>query len=154
MDAVVAEVGGNHQDGDLGKPHMRGKFHGFGYRTMCRFYGGLVFHSPLVREFDYYWRVDGGDSRITWKDSYDLFASMQNAGKRYGYRGIAKSGPSPALDMALEIFDRRTRTLFPTATCSDLLSTATASTRALTTTTTSRWCMCRLSSPLFIGNCS
>jgi alpha 1,2-mannosyltransferase len=104
MKAVMKEVGANHEGGDINKPHSRGKFHGFGYRTMCRFYGGLVFHSPLVREFDYYWRVDGGDSRINWKNAYDLFDRMQSKGYLYGYRSIGSAGPSPKLDGALAAF--------------------------------------------------
>lgn len=30
---------------------------------MCRLFSGLLFHAPVMREFDYYIRVDGGDSR-------------------------------------------------------------------------------------------
>jgi hypothetical protein len=29
---------------------------------MCRLFAGLLIHAPLLREFDYYIRVDGGDS--------------------------------------------------------------------------------------------
>jgi hypothetical protein len=104
LQTVVDEVGANHEGGDIGLPHSRGKFHGFGYRTMCRFYGGLVFNSPLVREFDYYWRVDGGDSRIHWQDPYDVFKSMQTVGYKYGYRGQSMAGPSPKLDESVVAF--------------------------------------------------
>ena len=30
--------------------------HGYGYRQMCRFFSGLIFHSPVLTEFDYYMR--------------------------------------------------------------------------------------------------
>ena len=88
----------SHRFGDLRLPSMRGAYHGFGYRMMCRFFGGLIFHSPLVREFEYYWRVDGGDSRLEGEVNYDLFAQMKHHDWRYGYRGIASSSPSPRLD--------------------------------------------------------
>ena len=29
---------------------------------MCRFFAGLIFHCPMMREYDYYMRLDGGTS--------------------------------------------------------------------------------------------
>mgnify|MGYP001987381980 CR=1 FL=1 len=36
-------------------------YHGYGYRLMCRFFAGLIHHAPLLRELDYYMRLDGGN---------------------------------------------------------------------------------------------
>ena len=65
--------------------------HGFGYRQMCRFYSGLIFHSPLLNEFDYYMRLDGGDSRIRGA-TVDPFRELKQSGKIYGYRNRFRRG--------------------------------------------------------------
>ena len=61
-DAVLSYFRSKHPKGDVELPNK--KMHGYGYRMMCRLFGGLIFHSPLMREFDYYMRLDGGDSRL------------------------------------------------------------------------------------------
>jgi len=67
--------------------HPNRNWHGFGYRNMCRFFGGLLPYAPLIREFDYYVRVDGGDSRID-DVKEDIFVRMQTKQAVYGYYNI------------------------------------------------------------------
>eukprot|EP00519_Triparma_laevis_P003987 CAMPEP_0182502192 /NCGR_PEP_ID=MMETSP1321-20130603/12968_1 /TAXON_ID=91990 /ORGANISM="Bolidomonas sp., Strain RCC1657" /LENGTH=468 /DNA_ID=CAMNT_0024707027 /DNA_START=39 /DNA_END=1445 /DNA_ORIENTATION=- len=95
--------------GNIELPHSRKHFHGFGYRNMCRFFGGIIFHSPLVREFDYYWRLDGGDSRLRWPNRpddyvYDIFKDLKVKNRLYGYIKLATSQESPRFDEALKQF--------------------------------------------------
>ena len=83
--AVVEAFKAVHMKGDLSLGSKDGKgFHGFGYRMMCRFFSGLVHHAPLLREVDYYMRLDGGDSRLDTV-TQDPFAVMRTKGARYGY---------------------------------------------------------------------
>lgn len=93
-----------HRGGNLSLPHMRGAFHGFGYRTMCRFFAGLIMWSPLVHEFDWYLRVDGGDSRIDAPFRFDPFVHMATMKYHYAYQHIETTGRSPRLDEALRQF--------------------------------------------------
>ncbi|GMH89751.1 hypothetical protein TL16_g11551 [Triparma laevis f. inornata] len=109
---IDREVSPNHEPsaenpkGNIEVPHSRGKFHGFGYRCMCRFFGGLIFHSPLVREFDYYWRLDGGDSRLRWAEPvYDIFKDLKTKNLLYGFPRIMRTQPSPLFDQALAKFE-------------------------------------------------
>ncbi|GMH87599.1 hypothetical protein TL16_g10909 [Triparma laevis f. inornata] len=109
---IDREIAPNHEPsaenpkGNIEVPHSRGKFHGFGYRCMCRFFGGLIFHSPLVREFDYYWRLDGGDSRLRWAEPvYDLFKDLKTKNLLYGFPNIKKTNESPLFDQTLAKFE-------------------------------------------------
>jgi hypothetical protein len=45
---------GAHPHGNVSLPNPN--LHGYGYRQMCRFYSGLIFHSPVLNEFDFYMR--------------------------------------------------------------------------------------------------
>ncbi|EOD30697.1 hypothetical protein EMIHUDRAFT_232500 [Emiliania huxleyi CCMP1516] len=63
-------------------------WHGFGYRQMCRFFAGIIFHAPVMREFDFYLRIDGGDSRLTSLAPTDLFAMFQQRQLAYGYLAV------------------------------------------------------------------
>ena len=84
-DRIIDAFKAVHMKGDLTLGSKDGKgFHGFGYRMMCRFFSGLVHHAPLLREVDYYMRLDGGDSRLD-SVTQDPFAVMRAKGARYGY---------------------------------------------------------------------
>ena len=67
--------------------------HGYGYRNMCRFFAGLIFHSPLMREFDFYMRLDGGDSRLG-RVRADPFQTMQDKNLTYGWQKHMAIGPA------------------------------------------------------------
>lgn len=54
------------------------------YRHMCRFNSGFFYRHPLLRDYDYYWRVE------PWVEfycdvQYDPFAFMKEKGKEYGF---------------------------------------------------------------------
>jgi FkbM family methyltransferase len=61
--------------------------HNIGYRHMCRFFSGLIYQYPVLKGYDWYWRLDT-DSLITDKVNYDLFSYMEKKGYVYGYRVI------------------------------------------------------------------
>jgi len=104
--AVFRDVNLSHRGGNLSSPSMRGTFHGFGYRTMCRFYAALVMFSPLLLQVDWYLRVDGGDSRITSAWPKDVFAHLQARHYAYAYETISKAASSSRLDGALRSFNQ------------------------------------------------
>ena len=54
------------------------------YRHMCRFYSGFFFHHPLLKKFDYYWRVEPG-VKFSCDIHYDPFAFMQKYKIKYGF---------------------------------------------------------------------
>lgn len=56
----------------------------FGYRHMCRFHAKLFYEQPIIRGFDYAWRLDD-DSEIMSPIEYDIFEYMQNRSLQYGY---------------------------------------------------------------------
>ena len=54
------------------------------YRHMCRFNSGFFFRHPLLKEYDYYWRVE------PWVEfycniNYDPFVFMKENNKKYGF---------------------------------------------------------------------
>lgn len=55
-----------------------------GYKHMCRFWAGEVFKRKLVREYDYYMRLDC-DSYLTRPIGYDPFQKLEDEGMIYGY---------------------------------------------------------------------
>ena len=57
---------------------------GVGYKHMCRFFAGKIFHQPALADFDYYCRLDT-DSFINAPIQYDLFDCAQQTGTWYGY---------------------------------------------------------------------
>lgn len=63
-----------------------------GYRHMCRFFSGIIFHHPALKEYDYYWRLDA-DSFLLDKINYDVFQFMQERYLEYGYINIFKDEP-------------------------------------------------------------
>lgn len=54
------------------------------YRHMCRYNSGFFFRHPLLKDYDYYWRVE------PWVEfycdiKYDPFIFMQENNKKYGF---------------------------------------------------------------------
>ncbi|KAK9814563.1 hypothetical protein WJX72_007888 [[Myrmecia] bisecta] len=62
------------------------------YNHMIRFWWRQVFHHPIVRELDYYVRMDT-DSFILSDIDYDFIYSMQQDGLTYGYVAEGFDGP-------------------------------------------------------------
>ncbi|KAJ2691935.1 hypothetical protein H4R19_006256, partial [Coemansia spiralis] len=54
------------------------------YRFMCRFQSGMFYHHPLVRDLDWYWRLEP-DVKYFCDIDYDPFVYMRDNGKRYGF---------------------------------------------------------------------
>ncbi len=90
-------------DGKLSIPHR--SLHSYGYRNMCRFFGGLIFHAPVMRKFDYYLRVDGGDSRVN-NVSCDVFVKMQKNDKKYGFVSMAFFDASESMSYFHDVNNR------------------------------------------------
>ncbi|MFZ3060709.1 MAG: hypothetical protein WA102_13365 [Candidatus Methanoperedens sp.] len=55
-----------------------------GYRHMCRFFSGLIYQNPALKDYDYYWRLDT-DSFLLDKVDYDVFRFMQENNYIYGH---------------------------------------------------------------------
>lgn len=54
------------------------------YRHMCRFNSGFFFQHALLKQYDYYWRVEPGVD-FTCDVDYDPFVFMEENGKDYGF---------------------------------------------------------------------
>ena len=54
------------------------------YHKMCRFYSGIFYKHPLVRQYDWYWRLEP-DVDFYCDITYDPFLEMERHGKRYGF---------------------------------------------------------------------
>ncbi|PVV02323.1 hypothetical protein BB560_003227, partial [Smittium megazygosporum] len=54
------------------------------YRLMCRFQSGYIFRHPLLRNLDYYWRIEPGVDYFCDID-YDPFQFMRDNRKMYGF---------------------------------------------------------------------
>lgn len=54
------------------------------YRHMCRFNSGFFFRHPMLKDYDYYWRVEP-DVDFTCDINYDPFLFMQDNDKDYGF---------------------------------------------------------------------
>lgn len=67
--------------------------HGIGYRHMCRFFSGEIYHHPALSDFEYYWRLDT-DSYILGQIKYDVFSFMRKEGLIYGYLDIFRDEPA------------------------------------------------------------
>lgn len=106
LSLIEPDVRASHRDGNLSLPSMPGTFHGFGYRQMCRFFANLIFWQPVMLKFDWYMRVDGGDSRITHPWRFDPFADMLRRGARYAYHRIEHAARNHRFDTALAKFRR------------------------------------------------
>ncbi|KAF9514521.1 glycosyltransferase family 15 protein [Hydnum rufescens UP504] len=58
--------------------------HSVPYRNMCRFNSGFFFRHELLKNYDYYWRVEPGVKFFCDID-YDPFLIMQDEKKVYGF---------------------------------------------------------------------
>ncbi|KAA8911544.1 nucleotide-diphospho-sugar transferase [Sphaerosporella brunnea] len=54
------------------------------YRHMCRYNSGFFWQSPLLKDFDWYWRVEPSTS-FYCDQLYDPFTFMRENGKRYSF---------------------------------------------------------------------
>ncbi|SCV03160.1 LAME_0H08196g1_1 [Lachancea meyersii CBS 8951] len=54
------------------------------YRHMCRFESGFFFHHDLLKEYEYYWRVEP-EIRLFCDIHYDVFRFMKINKKKYGF---------------------------------------------------------------------
>ena len=55
---------------------------------MCRYNSGFFYKHPLLKDFDYYWRIEP-DVDYYCELDYDPFLFMKYTGKKYGYNIIA-----------------------------------------------------------------
>ncbi|KAG4087179.1 glycosyl transferase [Neocallimastix lanati (nom. inval.)] len=72
---------------DVGKDLIPGKFvlnNRLNYRHMCRFESGFFYNHPMLKPFDYYWRVEPGVG-FHCKLDEDPFKFMRDNNKIYGY---------------------------------------------------------------------
>ncbi|KAI5795598.1 nucleotide-diphospho-sugar transferase [Geopyxis carbonaria] len=54
------------------------------YRHMCRFESGLFFRHELLKNYEYYWRVEPS-IELYCDVNYDVFHFMKKEGKKYGF---------------------------------------------------------------------
>ncbi|KAF8461411.1 nucleotide-diphospho-sugar transferase [Kalaharituber pfeilii] len=54
------------------------------YRHMCRFESGFFFRHELLKDYDYYWRVEPG-IQLFCDINYDPFIFMKDHNKKYGF---------------------------------------------------------------------
>ena len=55
-----------------------------GYRHMCRFFAGKIYDCPILKDYEYYWRLDA-HSYILERINYDIFEFMKINNVLYGY---------------------------------------------------------------------
>jgi hypothetical protein len=60
---------------------------------MCRFFAGLVMHAPPLSLFDYYWRLDNGDSQVG-RIREDPFRALAAARGSLGVHRLPGAGGS------------------------------------------------------------
>lgn len=58
-----------------------------GYNHMIHFFFVDIFNHPVIRDLDYFWRLDH-DSRLDSKIGVDVFRYMRSRGMDYGYRAV------------------------------------------------------------------
>jgi hypothetical protein len=104
LSLIEPAVRASHRGGNLSLPSMRGTYHGFGYRMMCRFYARHIFWHPVMMLFDWYMRVDAGDSRITDAWRFDPFNDLLYRGAYYGYHAIQHAARNHRFDTAIAKF--------------------------------------------------
>ncbi|KAJ2376494.1 hypothetical protein IW150_001952 [Coemansia sp. RSA 2607] len=61
------------------------------YRFMCRFQSGKFYHHPLVRDLDWYWRLEP-DVEYYCDIDYDPFVYMRDRGIKYGFTIAPREG--------------------------------------------------------------
>ncbi|CCD23381.1 putative mannosyltransferase NDAI_0B03470 [Naumovozyma dairenensis CBS 421] len=54
------------------------------YHKMCRFYSGIFYKHPLMKQFEWYWRIEP-DVDFFCDITYDPFWEMHQRGKKYGF---------------------------------------------------------------------
>lgn len=54
------------------------------YHKMCRFYSGIFYKHPLVKQNEWYWRIEP-DVEFFCDITYDPFYEMAKADKKYGF---------------------------------------------------------------------
>ncbi|CCE81367.1 Piso0_001267 [Millerozyma farinosa CBS 7064] len=54
------------------------------YRFMCRYESGFFWRHELMKDYEYYWRVEP-DIQIYCDIDYDVFKFMKNNNKKYGF---------------------------------------------------------------------
>lgn len=52
---------------------------------MCRFQSGKFFDQPLLKDLDYYWRVEPGVRFYCDLENFDPFRYMEQHSKKYGW---------------------------------------------------------------------
>lgn len=63
-----------------------------GYHHMCHFFANDVFHQPVVKDWEYYLRLDT-DSFILSQVGYDIFEEARKKNVFYGFVGISDDSP-------------------------------------------------------------
>ncbi|CAI5758435.1 unnamed protein product [Candida verbasci] len=58
--------------------------HSESYRHMCRFESGFFWRQEILKEYEYYWRVEP-DIKIYCDVNYDIFKWMKDNGKEYSF---------------------------------------------------------------------
>lgn len=54
------------------------------YRKMCRFFSGFFYRNPLMKKYEYYWRIEPG-VKFLCPIKYDVFEFMKTHKKDYGF---------------------------------------------------------------------
>lgn len=54
------------------------------YHHMCRFFSGFFYKNDLVKDYDFYWRIEPGVKFFCSVD-YDPFALLREKNKKYGF---------------------------------------------------------------------
>lgn len=54
------------------------------YRHMCRFESGFFYQHPIMKQYDYYWRVEPG-IKLFCDIDFDPFLFMKKNNKKYGF---------------------------------------------------------------------
>jgi len=54
------------------------------YRHMCRYESGFFYRHELMKDYEYYWRVDP-DIKLYCDIDYDVFQYMKDNNKKYGF---------------------------------------------------------------------
>ncbi|KAI3406077.1 hypothetical protein KGF56_001296 [Candida oxycetoniae] len=54
------------------------------YRHMCRFFSGFFYKQPMVRQYEYYWRIEPG-IKLHCDVNQDVFRFMKENDKKYGF---------------------------------------------------------------------
>ena len=78
---------------NLGVPEEYRHHFPVGYHSMCRFYGGFAYSHPILRGFDYFWRLDS-NVRFHCVPPYDPAQWMIERDLDYGARPCVRATES------------------------------------------------------------